>query len=498
LQRRRSLRWPQGGITDSTPPFHFVTLELACAFIVVWCLLTLTGCGGTFVAQSTESVSAQTQAATVNWTNVHQIIDGFGASNEGASGNLSSADQAFFFGTGSGQLGLSILRVKVPDNGGSSPTGHGDCSSISLSCAGITLGDMQAIVANGGRVYASPWAPPAAYMTNGYTECSAGSGNGSLISGDYGAYATWLANFALSVQTVGGIPLYAISIQNEPDMCESYDSALWTAAQIDTFIKTSLGPTFASDGLSTLIFEPEVGVYANLSSYGGTCGADSSCTSYVGGYNWHDYDANLSGANTVTADPYPSAWATGKKYWETEAACLPGSPQAPDWCLPAPNASMADALQWAAVIDQRIAGDSANAWLYWELNGDGPDDQGLTISSGNPAKRAYMLGQYSKFARPGYYRIDATRQPQSGLSVSAYQNAATNALVIIATNYTGSAMSQTFDLTNAPAFSTLTPTITSATQSLAAQSNVFLSGNSFTYTLPADSITTFAGSAPIP
>ena len=149
------------------------------------------------------------------------------------------------------------------------------------------------------------------------------------------------------------------------------------------------------------------------------------------------------------------------------------------------------------MIDQRIAGDGANAWLYWLLISLG-DDEGLSIGSGNPALRAYVLGQYSKFVRPGYRRLDATHVPQTGVSVSAFQNATTNTVVIIATNYTGSSLSQTFDLTNAPQFSTMTPTVTSASARLAAQPNVSLSSNSFSYTLPANSITTFVGGASIP
>jgi len=84
------------------------------------------------------------------------------------------------------------------------------------------------------------------------------------------------------------------------------------------------------------------------------------------------------------------------------------------------------------------------------------------------------------------------------VTVSAFQNKSTNTLVIIATNYTGSAVSQTFNLTNAPTFSTMTPTTTSASLRLATQSNLSVSGNSFTYTLPANSVTTFvsSGSAP--
>ena len=140
--------------------------------------------------------------------------------------------------------------------------------------------------------------------------------------------------------------------------------------------------------------------------------------------------------------------------------------------------------------------DGANAWLYWWLQSpESTDNQGLMNSNGTVALRAYMLGQYSKFIRPGYYRIDATHLPQTGVSVSAFQNTATNTLVIVATNYTGAAVSQAFSLSNAPTFASVTPTTTSSSQSLAQQAPVAVSGGSFTYTLPAQSITTFVATA---
>ena len=432
--------------------------------------------------------SAQAQSATVNWSNVHQQIDGFGASDAFQGQSMSSANQSFFFGNGSGQLGLSILRVEVSSNSGSAP---GDCSSVGTSCAGVYVSDMKAAVANGARVYASPWSPPAQYTTNGSVNCQSGGGNGALSSSSYGAYATWLSNF---VQSVGaqGVNLYAISVQNEPDMCMTYDSALWTGSQIDTFVKSNLGPTFAAQGLSTLIFAPEASSYSSTVNLGSTCAGDSSCNQYVGGVNWHEYGTSFNSTSSIGANPYPSAWPTGKKYWETEASC--GNGFGPSFCEQGFNTDINDALNWASIVDQRIAVDGATAWLYWWLvEGSPSDDESLSDGGSNIAKRAYMLGQYSKFVRPGYYRIDATHQPQQGVSVSAYNDAGSNTLVIIATNYNSSSVSQQFSVSNAPSFSSMTPTTTSASLSLAAQSSVNLSNNSFTYTLPANSITTFVG-----
>ena len=432
------------------------------------------------------------QSATVNWTNVHQVIDGFGASDAFQATPLTTTQSAFFFGTSPGDIGLSLLRTAVPNNGDQA----GDCATVNSGCAGPFISDMQLAIPYGVRVWSTSWSPPAAYTTNGSTDCSAGSGSGTLLSSDYSAYATWLANYVESVKTYGGISLYALSVQNEPDICSSYDSALMSAAQFDTFIKTNLGPTFASDGLSTLIMMPEPTGFDDYVKYAQTCMGDSSCYQYVGINAWHDYDATYTAPDTVNS--VSNAYASlGKKFWETEASA--GAGFGPSLCTePCFDASMANALMWAAIIDNRIAVANANAWSYWWLiNYYDDDDEGLVGGTGQAeiAQRAYVMGNYSMFVRPGYYRIDATHIPQSGVTVSAYQNAPGGNLVIVATNQNGSSVSQTFSITNAPTFTSVTPYITSASLSLASQSSVPVASNSFTYTLPADSVTTFVGTA---
>jgi len=428
------------------------------------------------------------QTSTINWTTINQTIDGFGAADAQIGSSMSSANQSFFFGTGTGQLGLSILRVGVTDGDGD----PGDCTTVSESCAGAYVSDMQAAIAHGARIYASPWSPPVKYKTNSDITCSGGSGNGALVSGDYGLYATWLTNFVQSLKTLYNIPLYAMSVQNEPDICVDYDSASWNAAQMDTFIKTNLGPTFASNGISTLIFMPEASDSGRSSTYGGTCMNDSTCYNYVGGNAFHDYGATGSPTGTVSTATNP--WASlGKKYWETEVSC--GTGFGPSGCESGFNTDMTtDGLMWANFLDSRLVNDNVNAYLFWFLiDNNSTDDQGLIAESGTVAKRAYVFGQYSKFIRPGYSRIGATHNPQSGVAVSAYRNATTGTIVIVATNYTSSSISQGFTLTNAPSFTSVTPYITSASLSLAAQSNVSVSSNAFTYTLPAGSVTTFVG-----
>ena len=438
------------------------------------------------------SLSAQT--AYVNWTNVHQVIDGFGGIDRD---DLTSAQQNFVFGTGGGQLGISILHTNVQD--GSS----GSCTSIGTGCITAST-NMQAVIANGGRVWVDGTQPPSAYLnTNIFPpQCTYTGANPStqLISGDYGAFATWMANYVVSLKNQG-VPIYGISVQNEPDTC---GFTYYSAANIDTFVRANLGPTLASAGVSTPVYMPETATYADIPTWGSTCAGDTNCTQYFGGVAYHDYQLNITSGFAVTSASYPFSGRGSAKYWETEFGmngCMGPNSWDPQYCEPGWNTDMAvDGLQWAAILDQRMAVDGLNAWMIYLLQTYGtscspsPCDDGLINgNTGSIAQRAYVMGQYSKFVRPGYYRIDATHAPQSGVTISAYQNTVGGNLAIIATNYTGSSVSQTFTIQNAPTFTTLTPTITSASQSLTTLSNVSVSSQSFTYTLPAQSIITFAG-----
>src|ERR1700733_10451648 len=171
---------------------------------------------------------AAAQTATITWNRTYQTIDGFGASvgtNYGPGASLNSMQAKLFFSTTSG-VGFSLLRSSVPDNG--------DCTSVNSGCAGDYL-DMQTAASYGAKVWSTPWSPPASMKSNGSIICNTGSGSGSLNSGSYGAYATYLINFLASLKNLANVDLYALSVQNEPDFCpSSYDGAVWSAGNFDT------------------------------------------------------------------------------------------------------------------------------------------------------------------------------------------------------------------------------------------------------------------------
>ena len=150
--------------------------------------------------------------------------------------------------------------------------------------------------------------------SNGATVCT---NNAGLLTASYAAYATYLSNYIASLSSLN-IPLYALSVQNEPDNCPSaYDGAIWSAANLDTFIKNNLGPTLAANGQTGVrLMMPETESWSDFANWSKTCMTDTACASYVGINAWHDYDV----ASSIT-NPYSSS---GKGFWETEMSDGPG------------------------------------------------------------------------------------------------------------------------------------------------------------------------------
>lgn len=404
---------------------------------------------------------AQSQTATVNWNKTDQIIDGFGASDASHWIPLTSAQATLFFSPTAG-VGLSLLRTQVPDDG--------SCSIISTTCAGQVI-DMQLAIANGARVWSTPWSPPASTKSNGNLD-----NGGTLLVGSYAPYANYLANYAKSLSTLYGINLYGLSVQNEPTASAVWASSVWSPANFDTFIGTNLGPTFAAEGLSPLIILPETSSWQQLAPYSNAILSDSTALGYVGIVATHDYNHG----NPIPA--YTVGQFAGKHLWQTEVC---------DHNTFDP--SITSALTYAQQLNDWLTVANANAWHYWWLIGLNGDNEGLLDSaSGIVAKRLYAIGNYSKFVRPGFYRIDATATPQTGVSVSAYKNSTTGALVIVVINQNSSNVSQSFALNGTMVYH-LTPWITSASLDLAPQSTLNTNGSSFTYTLPGSSVTSFVG-----
>ena len=302
-------------------------------------------------------------------------------------------------------------------------------------------------------------------------------GNFVSTPANYQAYAAQLASYVVSMKTTYGINLYAISVQNEPDaQVSTYESCNWSAQQIHDFVPYLSSALTASNVAATKIILPESQNWQDYSNLAVTAMTDSTTSNLVSIIADHNYDG-ADGPASLGKNSY------GKALWETEVSLLTGN-----------DSSITNAVYYAGRIHMFLTSAQVNAWHYWWLMpGGGTGNQGLTDTNGVPAKRMYALGQFSRFVRPDYYRIGVNGS--SPLQISAYKDSVSQNFALVAVNSGTASVSQSFTLTNFNAVALMTPWITSSNLSLAAQSAVTVSNQSFTYSLPAMSIVTFVGTA---
>ena len=430
--------------------------------------------------------------SAVNWNNVHQRIDGFGASSAW-NGSWTTAEADLLFSTNNNVVynsatnngvGLSLLRNHIT---------YASTTSASAipSTAETTI--MQWAQARGARVWSTPWTPAAGfksindiYDTNQATD--GGIDGGSYLGSGNNItnlnYASQLANYVASMSNAYGVNLYAISVQNEPDAnVTNYEACQWTGTQIHDFV-TNLHNALAAQGLSsTKIIVPESQIWSGDTALYIPTLNDPVAAADVSIIANHDYAED----NSVGDQTTPAALSTsGKALWETEVALLSGS-----------DSSIANGVYYAQRIYLFLTQAQANAYHYWWLVAYGSDNEGLLDTSADVTKRLFTFGQYSRFVRPNFYRIDATSSLSSAL-ISAYKDSASTsfAIVVVNTN-TATDVIQTFNLTNFTAAS-VTPWITSGALSLARQPQTGVTNSSFTYDVPAMSVVTFVGQGNTP
>jgi len=400
------------------------------------------------------TVTSSSQApgtAYVDFGSANQTIRGFGGSTAWMP-TMTTTQADALFGTGSGEIGLSILRVRI------------DPSSTVGSAAnwGTELANAQAAqTASGGTasVIASPWTPPAAWKSNSSTVM------GSLNTANYADYANYLESY-VTFMASGGVNLYGISMQNEPDANVSYESCVWTPGQMDTWI--------AENGsvLTTKLIMPESEGF-NI-SYSDPALDDASAVGNIGIIAGHLYGASPA--------YYANAENKGKQVWMTEHYLTPAGTQP----------AIADAIAAAEEIHNSLTVGDYNAYVWWwaiDWNpGSGVTNTGLIDTNSSPNYYGYALAQFSRFVRPGYVRANATASPVAGVYVSAYYGSGHSVIVAINSNTTATPLPIVIE--NATVTS-VTPYQTTATAGVAQLSAVSVAGDTFTATLPAESITTF-------
>ncbi|MFL6634130.1 MAG: glycoside hydrolase family 30 protein [Massilia sp.] len=358
------------------------------------------------------AASASAQVVAINPATTYQTVRGFGGfSGAGWAAELTPAQVDAAFGAGTGQIGLSIMRVRIDP----------DPSKWSTQLASAQLAK-----AKGAILFATPWTPPASMKTNNSLI------SGRLATSHYGDYATHLLNFASTMQA-GGAALYGISIQNEPDWDPSYEGCQWNATEFIDFL-SSQGSRFGS----YKVMAPESLNFSKTLT-------DPILNSATAAPQFDIVAGHLYGVNP---SDYPLARSKGKELWMTEHY-TDSTSDANDWTKALPVA--------LELHNSMVANYSAYVW--WTIR----RSYGLLTEDGNVSKRGYIMAQFAKYVRPGAVRIAATEKPYADVYVTAYRNTAGKLVVVAVNNGTSQRQLQLQAGSAAPGFTKYRTTSTDNT-----------------------------------
>jgi len=457
---------------------------------------------GSGAAGSAGAVGNST-AVTVQRGTAHQTIDGFGLNT--ALSNPSVPWDTFYSATGNG-LGLSIVRVAMDSKG--------------------KLSGVVPPASYNAKIVGSPWTAPANCKDNNNTQKG-----GHLLTSCYDSWSTTIADFAKAQG------LYAMAAANEPDFasCGStigppcngdYDTMVFTAKEMVAWVNV-LGPKLKALNPPVKFIAPEpsewIHLWSNTSATGSTvaghpnssdplkCGCfgnsptTTGCASTCDQGNGYDYGHWLAKDATAwplidiigtheydsqKAEPWPADVDGGKRskpIWQTEVSGVMY------WPEQGASTDIKNGIAVAGWIHSALTVGEASAWLYWWYEASG-DNEGLMIKGSSAlTKRCYTLGNYSKFVRPGYTRVDITGAVPADVLLSAYTGA-DNTVVVVAINKGTAAASVPITIAGGAAVpATMVPNVTSATDSLTAKTAIPVTGGTFTATLDSMTVTTFVG-----
>ena len=279
-------------------------------------------------------------------------------------------------------------------------------------------------------VYASPWSPPAFMKTNNNM-----LQGGKLKKEYYPVWANYFAKFIKAYENEG-IPIWGLTIQNEPMAVQRWESCIYTAEEERDFLKYHLGPTLEREGLQDkkiIVWDHNRDLLFDRAS---VILNDPEANKYVWGTGFHWYEDWKDGKpmfNNVgkVATAFPD-----KKLIFTEG-CNEGfdinriqDPKLPERYAKAMindfNNGTVAWTDWNILLNEYGGPNHVGNFCFAPVHGDTSSGELLFTNS------YYYIGHFSKFIRPGAKRV-SSGTTSNRISSTSFMNQ-DGSLVVIALN----------------------------------------------------------------
>lgn len=288
----------------------------------------------------------------------------------------------------------------------------------------------EAMTTSGGKLhlYASPWSPPAFMKTNNNV-----LHGGKLKKEFYQSWANYYVEFIKAYEKEG-LPVWGISIQNEPMATQIWESCIYTAEEERDFLKNNLGPTMHKAGFQD---KKIIGWDHNrdlIYQRASTLLNDKEAAKYLWGIGFHWYESWSGGEPMydnvkLVHETYPGTnlfftegckekfnlgqvydWKLGEKY---------GSSMIRDF-----NNGMVGFTDWNILLDETGGPNHVGNFCFAPVHGNTKTGELIYTNE------FYYIGHFSKFILPGARRIISSSS-RSQLLTTAFKNPDGSVAVIV-------------------------------------------------------------------
>jgi glucosylceramidase len=277
------------------------------------------------------------------------------------------------------------------------------------------------IAAAGGKLtmFVSPWSPPAFMKTNNDVL------HGGKLKHEFDqSWANFYVKFIRAYEKVG-IPVWGLSVQNEPMATQKWESCIYTAEEERDFVKNFLGPTLHKEGMANkklIIWDHNRDLLYQRAS---TVLEDPEAAKYVWGVGFHWYETwTGAGPNFESTRLVHQAFPDKNLIFTEGCVESYNADKLGDWALGERygtslindfNAGTVGWTDWNILLDDKGGPNHVGNFCFAPVHADLQTGKLVYTNS------FYYLGHFSKFIRPGAKRIAASAS-RDKLLTTAYVN----------------------------------------------------------------------------